>query len=86
MIEDEDGGAQQGDFAEICGDASKHVEWAGRLCKERCLYNEDPFKSVSTVSHSTHRYIGQGAGQLMSTKQLCVNARIACTTGSKPCD
>jgi hypothetical protein len=42
----------QRDFTEICGDGPKHIKqikWAGRLCKERCLYNQDPFKSAEII-------------------------------------
>jgi hypothetical protein len=41
--------AHLGDFAGICGDAAKHIKWAGRLCKERRLYNQDPFKSAEMI-------------------------------------
>jgi hypothetical protein len=76
-IDDEDGAHQgpQGDFAEICGVASKHIAWAGRLCKESCLYNEDPFKSAEMIYIPHRRYIGQRAGQLMYIKWLGVKCK-----------
>jgi hypothetical protein len=66
----------QRDFTEICGDGPKHIKqikWAGRLCKERCLYNQDPFKSAEMIyTPHTDIYLVQSFGQAKSTKQLCV--------------